>query len=61
MSGAVSEGERRREIVSHALGAQFREDWKIENRVRDCEPATNGISGQVHARDNAIEKIGCLE
>src|SRR6516162_1111154 len=61
VSGAVSEGERRREIVSHTLGAQFREDWKIEDRARDCEPATNGIGGEVHVRDRAIEKIRSFE
>jgi hypothetical protein len=61
MNGAVSEDERRREIVSHAFGAQFREDRKIENGVRDGQPATNGVGGEVHTRDRAVEKIRSFE
>ena len=61
MSRAVSEDERRREIVSHALGAQFREDRKIEDGVRDCQPTTNGVGREVYARDRAVEKIRSFE
>ena len=61
MNGAVSEGERRREIVSNAFGAQFREDRKIENEVRDGQPATNGVGGEVHTRDRAVEIIRSFE
>ena len=42
MNDAVGEDERRSQIVGHSLGAEFREDRKIENGVRDCQPTTNG-------------------
>src|SRR5215813_13139975 len=44
--------------IGHSLGAEFREDRKIENRVRDCQPTTNGVGGEVHASDRTVEKIG---
>ena len=48
----------RSQIVGHSLGAEFREDRKIENGVRDCQPTMNGVGGEVHARDRTVEKIG---